>query len=421
MPSQARALVVSISKYQHLTPINTHQNAEGVYNALATQCGYPADCIEVLVDEHATREHILTSLNNLCNQLPSEQSRTFIYFSGHGRLCENGLNYIFPVDSSITRYQSTAISSVDIHQCLARASNEITVILDCCWAAGMATTPPGLPALTESSKTDTTPGFSATIEAIINSSSSSSDQPIKRAIISASGMDQRSFVVPGARYSYFTSRLIEGLHGAGIEPPRSREVTLNDLFSYVRQKVGQDTSGQQLPQLSISANIGSLDYQFTRHMKAVTKNYKRDLLIIYDQRNERLEKWIKNFFLDYFKAAGFSFELRDRIYEDRFTAYSDIVSSKFTIVVITSSFFVDEEAAVLELSSGAINAIKEHRSAFVPIRREDVEYSDRFSWLNTFTVVDMTDRFHSQINGLMEKLVEFLEKKMPASEARTSS
>src|SRR6187402_1347228 len=136
-PSQA--LVIGASRYQHLSKLRPTQDASGVRNVLASPdyCGYPPEHVHVLEEEAATRDGILRALDALCERARAAGSRSFFYFSGHGGTGSDGSSYLLPIEARRGAYATTAISARELSQRLARCAGELTVVLDCCRAAGM--------------------------------------------------------------------------------------------------------------------------------------------------------------------------------------------------------------------------------------------------------------------------------------------
>jgi uncharacterized caspase-like protein len=149
MLTDAHALVIGISRYVHAPALRTTQDAQDIAAALADPacCGYPPAAVHVLLDGDATRAAILDALDALAHAT-HESSTVFFYYSGHGAHAAGASNasnasyYLVPVDAAITsrdELDHTAISNAELTARLrAIPAGRLTVVLDCCRAAGMA-------------------------------------------------------------------------------------------------------------------------------------------------------------------------------------------------------------------------------------------------------------------------------------------
>jgi len=81
----AQALVVGIADYANIRKLPKVQDAEDLAAALADPalCGYDPKNVAVLLDHDATKDKILSGLDDLQQRCDAE-STAFLYFSGHG-------------------------------------------------------------------------------------------------------------------------------------------------------------------------------------------------------------------------------------------------------------------------------------------------------------------------------------------------
>jgi metacaspase-1 len=142
----AHALVVGISAYQRVRPLPAVQDAQDVAAVLAdpARCGYPAANVRMLLEEAATRAAILEALDEFAART-RPTSTAFVYFSGHGgALAHRGgaACYLMPVEAAWgapAALEATAISGEELSRRLrAIVAGRVTVVLDCCRAAGLS-------------------------------------------------------------------------------------------------------------------------------------------------------------------------------------------------------------------------------------------------------------------------------------------
>src|SRR5690349_8513195 len=96
----SQALVVGVSRYQHLSALLPTQDVPGMRDVLASPdyCGYPPENVKVLDEEAATKGNIIVALDAMCARA-APGSRTFFYFSGHGGRGADGSSYLLPADA----------------------------------------------------------------------------------------------------------------------------------------------------------------------------------------------------------------------------------------------------------------------------------------------------------------------------------
>ncbi|HEX8115546.1 MAG TPA: TIR domain-containing protein, partial [Kofleriaceae bacterium] len=221
----AHALVIGVSRYQHIRPLPEVQDAPDVAMALTdvALAGYPPANVCALLDATATRAAILAELDKLEKRTTTD-STVVVYFSGHGgRIERDGREvcYLLPVDTeSGDALERTAISGDELSARLrALPAARVTVILDCCRASGIAE-PKDIDALSS----ELTPRALAPLA-----------QGRGRAVLAASRSDGIAYVVPGQRNGVFTRHLLDGLRGAA--EGAGGVIRIFDLYHYVQQRV----------------------------------------------------------------------------------------------------------------------------------------------------------------------------------------
>jgi hypothetical protein len=231
------ALVVGVSAYERIPPLPRVQDAEDVAAVLADRalCGYPAGRVELCTDARATRAGILDGLERLGERAKPHAS-VFVYFSGHGgRVAEGPLAdcYFMPVAGawrSPEALAETAVSGREIGERLRRVGAErVTVVLDCCRAAGLAEPKgDGAPALEPELRADELAPLA---------------KGRGRAVLAASRHAGLAFIRPGQRNSLFTHHLLAGLRGGATGT--GGIIRVCDLYDYVQRAVTSELPDQR--------------------------------------------------------------------------------------------------------------------------------------------------------------------------------
>jgi hypothetical protein len=233
----AFAIVVGISHYERLPSLPAVSDAEDVTGALRdpTLCAYPASAVEILLEDRATKGAILETLDRVARSARST-SHVFLYFSGHGGRVNEGACadcYLMPVDStwrSPEELARTAISGKELSERLRRiAAKRVTVVLDCCRAAGIAEAK-------DASASPLDPRIPSRELAMLAEGRG-------RAVLAASQADGLAYTMPGQRNSVFTHYLLEGLRGAA--GGTGGVIRVCDLFHYVQQSVASQMPAQR--------------------------------------------------------------------------------------------------------------------------------------------------------------------------------
>lgn len=223
---------------------STIRDAEGLAAILTDKerCAYPARQVHLLTSKKATRDRILTVLDELSRSVGSESS-VVVYFSGHGyRVTQAGATsyYLMPYEYNTVKLEETAISGAEFTDRLhALRAKKLLLLLDCCHAGGVgvAKSPQGEvvgpPPASEVSKA-VMPEEARTLLA----------RGGGRVIIASSMETEVSYA--GEPYSAFTAALIEALCGRGVAV-KDGYVRVSDLVRYTAEVVPGRTQGKQHP------------------------------------------------------------------------------------------------------------------------------------------------------------------------------
>lgn len=227
MSLNAHALVIGVSQYRHIRPLPQAADAEDLAGILRdpAACGYDPARVVLLQDAAATRAAILGGLDHLAEHADAA-STVVLYFSGHGgRPTGRDESYLMPCDGrggSPDELDATAISGKLLGEKLAALRAErLTVVLDCCHAAGLA----------HPRDIADTPVLSELDDSALGALSRGRG----RVVIAASRSDGAAYIVAGARHGLFTEHLLAGLRGAA--GGSDGYVRVLDLYHHVQRSV----------------------------------------------------------------------------------------------------------------------------------------------------------------------------------------
>jgi uncharacterized caspase-like protein len=187
-----------------------------------------------LNDKKATRCAILDGLSWLKTKTEADSEATaLVYYSGHGWLeTSNNHYYLLQHDIDPLDIPVSALSSEDFTNALRQIqSDRLLVVLDCCHAAGMATSkegeavaPPKLP-----------PGFAEVPPSESKGLIDALKQGKGRVVFTSSRGEQKSWIKDQSN-SIYTYHFLEALQGADNKPGDS-EVRVSNLMHYLGKAV----------------------------------------------------------------------------------------------------------------------------------------------------------------------------------------
>lgn len=234
------ALLIGVGKsaYSQWSLPVTVKDTQSLYAALIDSelCAYPdsENHIRVLNNEKATRNNILDSLIWLKSKTETDSEATaLVYYSGHGCLdTSNNQYYLLQHDIDPLDMPGSALSSEDFTNAIRKIQcDRLLVVLDCCHAAGMATSKEGetdTPLKLPSGYTEVTPLQSkGLIDAL--------KQGKGRVVFTSSRGEQKSWIRDKSN-SIYTYHLLEALQGADNKPGDS-EVRVSNLMHYLSKAV----------------------------------------------------------------------------------------------------------------------------------------------------------------------------------------
>jgi hypothetical protein len=223
--TNAHAVVIGVSQYRRVRPLPSVADAEGMAGVLRDPgaCGYDPANVVLLQESDATRDQILDELDRLA-QRAGPDATALVYFSGHGGSWPGGDSYLMPIEGewgSQDRLDATAISGRLLGDKLAAIRAErLTVILDCCHAAGLA---------------QPRDVHATWVPQIDDSALDRLAAGRGRVVMAAARGDGAAYVLAGARHGLFTEHLIAGLRGAAGS--NDGAVRVLDLYHHVQRNV----------------------------------------------------------------------------------------------------------------------------------------------------------------------------------------
>jgi hypothetical protein len=381
-----------------VSKLRTTLDVPGVRDVLANPdyCAYPPERVTVLDEEAATRDNIMGALKALCEQASAAGSRTFFYFSGHGGQGSDGSSYIVPVDARKGHYRTTAISARELSRLLDRCAGELTVVLDCCRAAGMASRDvisdpapsAGEPHLELTAFGD---GFRDAIHAR------------GRVVFAASGAEGKSYVSPEAPYGIFTGHMLDGLRGAAST--NGGDVTVAQLFDYLQQRVVLSSRAAQRP--SFIANTEAF-YPLTRYPRPIAPStvFEKDVYISYDRGDPALRDWVAKALQPELERHGCSIWDYDDLGYNQLVVEEALVKSRYIVVLLTPSY-LKERFQEFTTTMAVLQAVNTRTPRFITILREPCNLP---LWVQAFVGLDMTPRKTMEFRDTMGRLIKRLKK-----------
>ena len=367
MGMNAHALVIGVSQYQHVQRLPGVSDAQDVAAVLRdpSACGYPPSNVVVLTESEATRTRIVDELDRLAERATGDAT-VLIYFSGHGGRGPgpDGDSYLMPIDGewgSRERLDATAISSRHVGVRLAAIRAErLTVILDCCHAAGLAqprdiTAAAWVPEISEDALGRLAAGRG-------------------RVVMAASRGDGAAYVMPGARHGLFTEHLIAGLRGAAAGS--DGVVRVFDLYSHAQRNV---VAREPLQRPVLKTEIED-NYPIARAPDsgpalgaAAPPEFVYDVLVVH-AADERDAAWARSFIreLEEREVRVCTEELAE-LGEARVLAVERLVStSRFTLPIMTPRFSAGRFQELQTVMAQHLG-VEEGRARLIPIVREASE------------------------------------------------
>ena len=196
---------------------------------------------QLISDQQATRSAVLKGLTWLREQMTQNDYGIF-FFAGHGDLDNDGSLYFLPVDADSKDLLSSAVPAEQVKRALSGIPGKLITIIDACHSAGIA-----------GSKIGKRRGDSPLTDDLIRDLVT--DESGVVAMCSSTG---REFSLENNehRQGTFTLAIVEGLSGKA-DFNKDGVVYLNELDTYVTDRVKELTRGQQHPVTAKPGNVRS--------------------------------------------------------------------------------------------------------------------------------------------------------------------
>ena len=197
--------------------------------------------VKLLTDAKATRKEILAGLTWLRKEV-TKNDVGVVFFSGHGQTDNEGSLYLLPVDGDPTDLLATALPNDQFKKAMAGISGRVLALLDACHAGAaggddrIRKGPPN--GLTDNLVRDLVTGEVGVI------------------VMASSTGREFSLENNAERQSNFTLAIVEGLSG-NADYNKDGSVYLNELDTYVTERVKALTKGEQHPVTAKPASIRS--------------------------------------------------------------------------------------------------------------------------------------------------------------------
>lgn len=229
------ALIVGISKFQDAA-LNLQypaKDATDFYNYLVDEAHFAADHVQLLTDENATKERIMTELGDRwLPRLAHANDLVVIFISSHGSpstMDQQGTNYVVAYNTDVKQLYATGLPMQDLVTGIRERvhANRVVLILDACHSGGARTAP--------------TKGM----QRATNFDSAAVAQGTGQLVICSSMPNQVSWESQRYANGVFTAQLLSGLRSRGDKTKLVE--AFNVLKDNVETEVLHDRGESQTP------------------------------------------------------------------------------------------------------------------------------------------------------------------------------
>ncbi len=244
------ALVIGINHYKQWAKLETAVNdAKQVAKVLQEQYGFIIEDRFLLLDDEATYDNILSSLDQLSEHL-TEQDQLLIYYAGHGYRDNNNQAYWLPIDAE-KKNQNTPhnwISANDITAKISMATTKarkVLIIADSCYSGTFTHNNHSKQTWVVGEQQRETNLFAQLPTYLLTENKTfllkNAIKPSR--ILIASGGDEPVADIGGGKHSVFTQALLKGLQ----KRPES-VFTAHTLFNTIAKEVVSSQTTHQTPE-----------------------------------------------------------------------------------------------------------------------------------------------------------------------------
>ena len=243
------AVIIGIDKYKYSDQLNyAVKDAEAVKDMLIDKFDYPEENIRYLTDEEATLSGIKIALGEVATS-SGENDRILVFYSGHGETFSNKdgteTGYIIPIDGKQDQPYETGLAMDEIlRTCKMSDAKHMLFLMDACYSGLM----------TEKSKGLSQPQEKGYLSKVANEKA--------RQIITAGGGGEMVIERDEWQHSAFTKNLLAGLDKWEADTDADGYITADELGTYLRKSVTEDSDFLQTPQKGRFMNSGGGEFVF---------------------------------------------------------------------------------------------------------------------------------------------------------------
>ncbi len=246
------ALVIGVGLYQHISQYNVPiaaRDAEAVSAALQdpARCGYPAGQVILLTNETATRQAILSKLDDLAQTLTAENT-LFLFFVGHGVYGTDGNYYLTTHDTRLKASRvepGTGVSENELLDKLRQVkARRMLLVINACHSGELS------PSFDVGDALSSEAPPAKLTEALLSTGEG-------RITIAACRPEQKSWIGSGS-LSIFSQALVSGLKG---EAPNSKGyISAFGLYEYLyheAREAAAELGQEQEAELTVIKGVGA--------------------------------------------------------------------------------------------------------------------------------------------------------------------
>ena len=225
---------------------------------LISKFDFPEQNIKYLTDEEATLSNIKLALDDIAT-LAGENDRILVFYSGHGETLKGvdgtEKGYIIPYEGKQNKAYATGLAMDEIlTTSMMSPSKHMLFLMDACYSGLMTQQYKGVSKSTEE-------GY---LSKVANEKA--------RQIITAGGRDEQVIERDEWQHSAFTKNLLEGLDTWEADYNKDGCITADELSTYLRENVTEDSDFQQTPQDGRFRNSGGGEFVFFSNHRANKPN-----------------------------------------------------------------------------------------------------------------------------------------------------
>lgn len=411
----AYALVIGIADYWHINKLSQTvvKDAEDINQLLIDpqHCGYSPENVHLLTNDSASRELILEALAKLAERI-SSKSTVFLYISSHGGRIETGPDageYFLPVDAKLVRDEDsqwrlqvdTAISNAEFTAAIeAIKAQKVLIVLDCCYAAGIAK--------------DTISGAVQDLPFKKGFTDEYLDTLVRGKgwiILASSRNTEQSYVMSGDGNSLFTKHMLAGLKG-GVSSTDGY-VRVFQLFEYLQPRV----TGDQPEQHPIFKSELEENFAVARHpggKKEIViedaEGYLYDAYISYaDQEPDA--GWVWQELVPRLKDAGIRIAISGVVEDPTVWRVVEveraIETSRRTLIIVTENYLTDN-LGHFQMILAHHKGVMQRKGRVLPLLKDKIDRSKLPGGLEALTMLDLAHPYYSDEN--LERLPDLLKR-----------